>query len=90
MTDERGFPGPAGTWISPDMLAAIKRYTERRIPPGDFLQAVICNDLTGAVGMADDDNLLNLPAFVHYFYNEAPSNCWGSKEKMKAWLEQSK
>ena len=86
MTDERGYPFSNGTWVPPEMLAAIKRYIHGRVIPGDFLQAVICNDLTGAVGRADDDNLANLPAFVGYFYNEAPSRCWGSKEKMEAWL----
>lgn len=73
--------------IRPDMIDAILRYIDDRIEPGGFLTAVICNDLREAVGRADDGNLANLPAFVAYFYNEAPSNCWGSKEKMDAWLE---
>jgi hypothetical protein len=38
------------------------------------------------VGRADDQNIKVLPAFVAYFYNEAPSQCWGSKEKMESWL----
>ena len=73
--------------IRPDMMAAIQRYVVDRLPPGDFLTAVICNDLKEAVGRADDDNLANLVAFVSYFYNEAPSSCWGSKAKMDAWLD---
>lgn len=73
--------------IRPDMLDAIRRYIDDRIEPGHFLAAVICNDLNEAVGRADDGNLSNLPAFVAYFYNEAPSQCWGSKEQMGAWLE---
>jgi hypothetical protein len=74
-------------YIRPDMLAAIRRYIDDRIPPGDFLTAVICNDLREATGRADDGNLLNLPAFVAYFYNEAPAACWGNAQKMEAWLE---
>jgi hypothetical protein len=74
--------------IRHDMLDAIRRYIDDRIPPGSFLTAVICNDLREAVGRADDDNLAHLPAFIGYFYNEAPSRCWGSEEKMQAWLEQ--
>ena len=30
--------------------------------------------------------MANIPAYVGYFYNEAPSNCWGSSELMGAWM----
>lgn len=69
------------------MMDGIQRYINDGIIPGDFLQAVICNNLREAVGRADDENLVNLPAFVMYFYNEAPGLCWGSKDKMDAWAE---
>jgi len=68
------------------MMPAIKRYIDNRQKPGDFLQAVISNNLKEAVWYADDDNIYNLPAYVGYFHNEAPSTCWGSKEKMDKWL----
>ena len=73
--------------ISDYIGSAIDMYLNNYLPPGDFLTAVICNDLKGAVGRADDFNIRNIPAIVAYFYNEAPSISWGSKEKMKAWLE---
>ena len=72
--------------ISDRMMGAIERYVQQRIKPGDFLTAVIRNDLFEAVGRADDENMANLSAFVAYFYNVAPSSCWGSSEKMHAWL----
>ena len=72
--------------IRDDMLVAIRSYTQMHIQPGDFLAAVICNNLCEACGRADDDNLANLPAFVAYFYNEVPAACWGSRKKMLAWL----
>ena len=68
------------------MMSAIKRYINHRHPVGDFLTAIICNDLKEAVARADEENMANLPAFVTYFYNEAPSMCWGSVDKMKDWL----
>ena len=74
-------------YIPERMMGGIERYINDKINPGDFLQAVICNDLREAVGRADDENIRNLPAYVAYFYNEAPSLCWGSKEKMEAWLK---
>lgn len=73
--------------ISDHMGAAINRYVNEKLEPGGFLTAVICNDLSGAVAQADDNNLKNIPAFVAYFYNETPSSCWGSKEKMDNWLD---
>ena len=74
-------------YIPDRMMPGIKRYIEEKIPPGEFLAAVICNDLQEAVGQADTENMANLPAYVGYFYNEAPSQCWGSKAAMDKWLK---
>lgn len=55
--------------------------------PGEFLQAVLRNDLREAVVRADPENLIALPAYIGYLYNEAPAACSGSPEKVKAWAE---
>ena len=68
------------------MAPGIRRYVEEGVKPGDFLCAVIAHDLFEAVGRADDENLENLPAYVAWFYNEAPGNCHGSHEVMLAWI----
>lgn len=68
------------------MMEGIELYVQHHIRPGDFLCAVICNDLKEAVARADDENMMNLPAFVDYFYNNAPPACWGSKKKLDEWL----
>ena len=77
-------------YISESMMDGIKRYIDNRIKPGKFLTAVIQNNFSEAVGQADHININNLPAFACYFYNEAPSPCWGSPEKMAAWLKGGK
>ena len=74
-------------YIPRRMEGGICRYVEYGIKPGDFLTAIIRNDLKEAVGRADEENMRNLPAYVAYFYNEVPSPAWGSKEKMEAWME---
>ena len=75
-------------WYIPErMMKAIQRYIEHGILPGKFLKAVINNDLREALWQADDENLVNIQAFVAYFHNEAPSPCWGSPEKIKAWMK---
>ncbi len=76
--------------ISDHMLDSLRRYIEKRSPVGGFLTAVIQNDLRMAVTRADDNNLRNLPAFISYLYNEAPSQCWGSKEKVEKWVEEGR
>jgi hypothetical protein len=74
-------------YIPERMMGGIERYINDHIRPGSFLCAVISNNLRDACGQADDENMLNLPAFVAYFYNEAPHNCWGSPEELQAWID---
>lgn len=76
-----------GFEIRDEMLKKLDAYAERHEPVGDFLRAVLENDLQMAVGRADTSNLYNLPAYVIYLYNEMPSACWGSPEKVAKWLE---
>ena len=69
------------------MMPHLARYIQQHEPVGDFLTAVLCNDMKDACGRADDENLRNLPAYIAYLYNEAPSACWGSPAKVKEWLK---
>ena len=72
----------------PDYMAnGIELYINHGVEPGDFLSAVICNDLQSAVGKVDGTNIKNLPAYVGYFYNEAPGGCWGSVSRMVEWIK---
>lgn len=72
--------------IPQDAIEALKRYVDDHIQPGGFLTAVLENDLTMAVGVADLHNIEIIPTYVNYVYNELPIKCWGSKEKVKEWL----
>lgn len=72
-------------YIPERMLEAIDRYVKQGIPPGSFLTAIFSNDLVGAAGKADDENLRNLPAYADYLYNRIPSSCWGSREIVNGW-----
>lgn len=75
-------------YIPKRMMDELQRYIENRVSPGDFLTAVIQNDLKEAVSRADDENLINLPAYVAFLYNHAPIGCWGSRENFKCWIEE--
>ncbi len=53
--------------------------------PGSFMTALLSNDLMGAIGKADEVNAAALRTWAVYLYNYAPSGCFGSPEKFKAW-----
>lgn len=55
------------------------------ITPGSFLQYVLQNDLMGAVGHADHINRYRLWEICSVVYNELPSQCHGSKDRVQAW-----
>lgn len=74
------------TRIPSRMWGGIARYIIDHIEPGDFLVNVAQNDLCGACRCADDENQLLLFDYVKFFYNHAPSACWGTPERVEAWL----
>lgn len=67
------------------MHTGLHLWIEEGLQPGSFLKAVLCNDLENAVGRADEENLKNLPAYIYFLYNFAPSHCWGSEENFETW-----
>lgn len=69
------------------ILGALQRYVEDRIQPGGFMTAVLSNDLREAIARADDECLAALHTIVARLYNDVPSICWGSPEKVDAWLD---
>jgi hypothetical protein len=78
-----------GLEIPDYMEPGIMRYIEKGSIPGDFLQAIIRNDLKGAIDYADDKNIGCLAAYIGYFYNNVPSLCWGSRENMLEWHDKT-
>ena len=69
-----------------DIVESLQRYVDHGVPTGSFLQAVLENDLKESFARADDDNRDALFEIVNHCYNEIPGNCWGSPEKVEAWL----
>lgn len=72
--------------IPPLILESLTRYVEIGCPVGDFLQAVIANDLVEAFSRADHHSTDAMAAIVGFVYNELPSNCWGSRAVYRAWV----
>lgn len=75
-----------GMCIPNHMIEGLQRYIRNRIHPGDFLSAVINNNLRRAAERADDINARIITAYVAYLYNHAPSNSWGYAGALDKWI----
>lgn len=61
-------------------------YVEHGQRTGDFLRAVINNDLKDAVGRADSESKQALADIVGWLHNFAPSGCWGRPGAYEGWI----
>lgn len=68
-------------------LETLTTYAQDGVPAGGFINAILINDLKGAIGRADKDNLKAIKQIVKFVCNQLPSICHGSPEKVKAWLD---
>ena len=69
------------------LVDGLAGYIAEGYPVGSYLEALLSNDLRGVFTRGDDSSLAGLHSTVMFLYNDAPSACWGSAEKMQAWLE---
>ena len=72
--------------IPAHMREGVRLYVEQRVTPGSFLMAILENNFKETVGLADETNLSCLQQWAEFLRWEIPSVCWGSSEKVKAWL----
>jgi hypothetical protein len=71
--------------IRPNIREALDAWGRESFPVGGFLTAVLENNLSEALGRADEQNLQTIFHIVAYVYNELPSECWGSPDKVFKW-----
>lgn len=76
--------------VSEAIVEGVVRYVFDRIRPGQFLHAVLTNDLVGAVTYADRYNGANIGNLVRLLANEewVPWSCWGNPGRVTTWLEE--
>jgi len=67
------------------MQNVVVDYIERGIDGGDFLTAVFENNFMLSLGMADIINERMIKQWAEFLYEHAPSQCWGSVEKVAEW-----
>lgn len=76
--------------IPPAIAESLLNWVEKGRPTGGFVTAVLCNDLTKAIGRADLESRAALPSIVFWLYNHAPCGCWGSYEIVEKWRNKFK
>jgi hypothetical protein len=88
MKSPRNYAVLDGAFTIPEYTAeALERYVVDHIPTGSFLESVLTNDLKGAIGTADLENLYNLPAIVTWVVTHAPMTCQGNQELYDEWIK---
>jgi hypothetical protein len=70
-----------------EVVLSLLRYWHHRVPTGDFLRAVLENDLRDACARADAVNIRHLPGIVRFCWEQLPSPSWGSAENVRTWLK---
>ena len=69
-----------------DIQESLDRYVKHGIRTGGFLYAVLTNNLFQAMTKADMENRMNLHEICSYIWNEIPSSCWGTEQKVEVWI----
>lgn len=72
--------------LPPHLQPGLARYIFEHVRPGQFLQAFLRNDLAEALRRGDPIALRHLLQIMWFFDNVAPETCWGSAERVEAWL----
>jgi len=68
------------------MVDGLVMYVEHGIPPGSFLLAVLQDSFVEAAARADEINKHCFFQWADVLWNELPGDCWGSPEKVRAWI----
>ncbi len=88
ITDDRLFQIPPAYHqvVMRQYCEALDRYFNQRTAPGSFVRAVLENDLLQAVRRMNPPSWDGLWWLIELLIECAPSEAWGSPEKVDAWL----
>lgn len=76
--------------IPPRTLETINDYIEKGWEPGDFVRAVLENNLARSFACADIHNRAAMFDIVKHVWNTIPANAWGSPQRVEAWIKSIK
>lgn len=73
-----------------DHIETIQRYVHHGLEPGSGTRAVLENNLEQSLSRLDVTSLLILPDIVRYLRSNVFPECWGSREKVDAWIRKKR
>ena len=73
--------------LPPYMQPGIVRYVVYGVKPGSFLLSVFAGEQELAERRADTLNKKLLPLYAEFLGRGCPPECWGSSDKVRAWIE---
>jgi hypothetical protein len=76
--------------LPPHMRESVIGYLLHGWEPGNFLYAILTNDLVRAFATADTENTYNMFQWANWLYNYCPSAAWGSSDKVSDWIKSRK
>lgn len=75
--------------VLPDNIqSAISQYVISGLINSNWLRGVLENNLKSAIFNADCENIKHLRITVTYLSNCVPHICWGSPDRVTAWVDQ--
>ena len=73
--------------LPPKIAGQLHRYLEQGIRPEPFIEAVLCNDLVGAIKRGGPGDLQNLSFLICWIEENFPKRAWGSAWHMNDWIK---
>lgn len=73
--------------IPASIMRALIDHVEHGSRTGDYLTAVLENNLVSATARADEHSYAALRDTVSWLTNHAPPDCWGNPEKVQQWRD---
>lgn len=74
--------------VGNEFMQEMYNYVIKGLPPGSFFTALFANDFVSACKLSHPGNSWDYVQNTgKWLYFEAPAQCWGSYEKVEAWLK---
>jgi len=81
------FPEKCPAYLKQDYYDTIRRFLTKGINPGQFMTAVLSNNLMDAMARADEETVGDLKSITMFIYNDVPGMCHGTRAKVSEWLQ---
>lgn len=70
------------------VLKSLYLYVEYGRKPGDFLTAVLSNQLFQAFQKADSASKAGLDSLIHFIWKHVPVKCYGDARAVERWISE--